>query len=102
MSEHQLARAGLARDGQVGLPCDWREGGAPMTPARRLMAAVLEDAVHELTHPGGGSARARERRWDEVLAWFASDDDTWPFSFVNVCDALGIAPSRLRTQLRGS
>jgi hypothetical protein len=101
MSEHQLARAGLAREGLVGLPCDWR-GGPRLTPARRLMAAVLEDAVHELAHPGGGSARARERRCDEILAWFASDDDTWPFSFVNVCDALGIAPSRLRTQLRGS
>jgi len=102
MSEHQLARAGLARDGLVVSPCDWRGGSARLTPTRRLMAAVLEDAVHELTHPGGGSARARGRRCDEILAWFASDDDTWPFSFVNVCDALGIAPTRLRAQLRGS
>ena len=102
MRDHRLARADLEREGLVGSPRDWPGGSAQPTPVRRLMAAVLEDAVHELTHPGGGSARTRARRCEEILAWFAADDDTWPFSFVNVCDALGIAPTRLRAQLRGS
>lgn len=103
MDEHQqLVRGSLGHEGLLGSPSDCPGGNGRGTPTRRLMAAVLEDAFRELAHPSGGSPRARTRRCDEIRAWFASDDDSWPFSFVNVCDALGIAATRLREQLRGS
>ncbi len=71
------------------------------SPARRLMAAILEDAVRELIRPGGGWRGARARRRAEVSAWFASDDVEWPFSFVNVCETLDVPAGRFRALLRG-
>ncbi|WP_410962436.1 hypothetical protein, partial [Salmonella sp. SAL4355] len=32
-------------------------------------------------------------------AYLASTDRTWPFSFENVCDALGLDSDRLRSEL---
>src|SRR5262245_18983750 len=74
--------------------------GAPQrTPEQRLMAAVLEDAMRELGRPDGGWFGARARRRAEIEAWFASDDVAWPFSFVNVCEALDLDVARFRTDL---
>lgn len=63
-------------------------GGAQTgDPERRLMLAVLLDALHR------PSARA----------WLASEDRSWPFSFASICDALGLESTYLRRRLlRGS
>jgi hypothetical protein len=37
----------------------------------------------------------------EVDAWFASDDRQWPFSFRNVCRALGLDPDDVRGRVAG-
>jgi hypothetical protein len=34
-----------------------------------------------------------------VVAWFRSDDTRWPYSFVNVCDGLGLSPGAVRRTL---
>jgi hypothetical protein len=74
--------------------------GAPQrTPEQRLMVAVLEDAMRELVRPGGEWLGARARRRAEIEAWFASDDVAWPFSFVNVCEALDLDVARFRSAL---
>ena len=85
-------------------PALWESGrgNGPTTPEQRLMAAVLEDAVRELTQPKAGSRAASARRQKEITEWFASDDVAWPFSFVNVCEALDLAPDRLRARLCGA
>ena len=69
------------------------------TPEQRLMAAVLEDAMRELERPGGEWYGARARRRAEVQFWLASDDVAWPFSFVNVCEALDLDPREVRSSL---
>ena len=66
-------------------------------PERRLMLAVLEDALvvfqkHERTGQ-------RPALLAEVEEWFASDDTSWPLAFVNVCDTLGIDVGWLRSRL---
>jgi hypothetical protein len=66
---------------------------------RRLMVAILEDAVEcfqkYLWHT---DHRGRQLR-TEAENWFLSDDDSWPFSFVNVCHALDIHPQFFRRGL---
>ena len=65
-------------------------------PEKRLLAAVLEDAVKSyrtLAFAGG-------RRFLEVEAWIFGDDHKNPFSFRNICDVLGLSASRLRQSLR--
>jgi hypothetical protein len=65
------------------------------------MAAVLEDAMRELSRPEGEWIGARARRLAEIHAWFASDDVAWPFSFVNVCEALDLDVGSFRSRLGG-
>ena len=65
---------------------------------RALRAAVLIDAIRCLV----AAARMRKRpaRQPE-LRWILSRDAKAPFSFNNVCEALGLDPSRLRRSLLG-
>lgn len=44
--------------------------------------------------------RPRARRlFAEATEWIAADDREWPFSFVNVCDALDLSVSRVRSAI---
>lgn len=68
-------------------------------PERRLMLAVLEDALETyLTHLTSvrGIGRAR---FAEVANWFRAEDTKWPFSFVNICDACGLDAAVIRRML---
>jgi hypothetical protein len=63
---------------------------------RALRAAVLIDAIRCLV----GAAGVRERRARQsALRWILSRDAMAPFSFHNVCETLGLDPSRLRRSL---
>lgn len=66
---------------------------------RRLMAAILEDAVDCFQkYLWAKDNRSRNLR-QEAENWFVSDDDSWPFSFVNVCHALDLEPDFIRRGL---
>jgi len=68
-------------------------------PEKRLMLAVLEDAVKTFQDSLATVNHRRPRLLREVEEWFASTDVTWPFSFENVCTVLGIDPDSLRLGL---
>ncbi|HZP43425.1 MAG TPA: hypothetical protein VFD84_18200 [Candidatus Binatia bacterium] len=72
-----------------------RSGGA-RRPEQRLMLAVLDRAVWELQKHAAASGPRARRRHAELAAWFASDDDAWPFAFVNLCRALDLDPDWIR------
>ena len=81
------------------LPAQFFPRSGALPPERRLMMAVLARALLDLqTHAGTGTRRAR-RHLAEVEAWFASDDDVWPCSFVNLCHALDLDASSVRSRL---
>jgi hypothetical protein len=66
---------------------------------RRLMVAILEDAIECFQkHFWARDTRSRNLR-TEAENWFLSDDESWPFSFVNVCHALDLQPEFLRRGL---
>ena len=63
------------------------------------MAAILEDAVQVYRdHATARSARDRDLL-REVEAWFASDEASYPFSFVPISRELGIDPGWFRQVL---
>jgi len=66
---------------------------------RRLMLAVLEDAIGILVKHRDASAACARVLYHETVAWVRSDDTEWPFSFVNVCEAIGFSPSCVRRGL---
>jgi hypothetical protein len=68
-------------------------------PERRLVVAVLEDAVdcfQKHIHARDDKAR---RLFLDAEEWICSQDRSWPFSFENVCDLLQINPAYLRRGL---
>ncbi len=68
-------------------------------PERRLVVAVLQDAVDCFQkHVGARDRRARQLYLD-AEEWIRSDDRSWPFSFENVCDLLQINAEYLRRGL---
>ncbi len=69
-------------------------------PERRLMLAVLEEAAAVLWKHATGRSRSSRRRLEEAISWCDSDDVTWPFSFVNVCQALDLDIEWVRSGLR--
>jgi hypothetical protein len=77
----------------------------PMSGTYLLMAAVLEDAF-ALVRRDHGSVPRRAMR--EVLLvrdtqrWFRSNDRSWLFSFLRICEALDLDPRAVRRALRGS
>jgi hypothetical protein len=69
----------------VGLDADWLDTHKPgdLSPERRLMLAVLEDAIQSATRPDD-PACLECRRWIEDLS------DYRVFSFVFICEEFGL------------
>jgi len=66
---------------------------------RRLMFAILEDAIDCFQkYFEAKDGRGRQLGAD-AEEWLLSDDRSWLFSFVNVCETLGIHPDFLRQGL---
>lgn len=61
-----------------------------LQPEKRLMLAVLEDAIEVAQkYRSARDPRGKAMR-QEALDWIMSRDRRWPFSAANVCDALGL------------
>jgi hypothetical protein len=64
------------------------------------MCAVLEDALH-CFHKQFVSRTARAQRLgQEAKEWFFADESGWLFSFVSICDVLGLHPDCIRCGLK--
>jgi|SoiMethySBSTD1v2_1073268.scaffolds.fasta_scaffold07005_7 hypothetical protein len=84
---------------QVVLPTQWARRSRAGLGERRLMVAVLLDAVAVYT-----KCRARgvvNRRFREVDRWFRSDDREWPFAFERICEVLSLNASLIRAAIDG-
>jgi hypothetical protein len=63
------------------------------------MYAVLEDAFLCFQKKFETEPRFMQRA-REAERWFFSDASRWLFSFVSVCDALGLEPEYIRKKLK--
>src|SRR5262245_6776002 len=84
---------------ELMLPVQFAEllqGSSDRAPERRLMAAVLEDAIRSFCQYARAPRARQQRLFRETAGWFASDDLSWPFSFENICDALALDPHWIR------
>lgn len=68
-------------------------------PERRLMLAVLENAIDAYLGNAGSLRGIRLARYREASDWFRSGDTDWPFSFVRICEACGLDPVLVRRML---
>jgi len=67
---------------------------------RRLMVAILEDAVDVYRKQAGARDRKRRQLFEDAEGWIESADKSWIFSYENICEVLGIDPTYLRKGLR--
>jgi hypothetical protein len=84
---------------EATLPEQFQEmwhGGRPITPERALVMVVLWQAASDLQKFRFAKSRKQQRLYMEAYKWVASDDRSWPYSFVNLCDALKLSPDYLR------
>jgi hypothetical protein len=65
-------------------------------PLKRLMMAVLEDAIRCYQGGGNGGTALKRKKFVEVTEWFFDEDGSGPFSFSGVCEVLGLVPEYLR------
>jgi len=71
----------------------------PMESEKRLMLAVLQDAV-ECYQKYIFARRGKDKHlFSEAEAWILEQDSLSTFSFDNVCDSLGLAPNYVRAGL---
>jgi hypothetical protein len=69
-------------------------------PIKRLMLAVLEDAMRCYQSYASSRNRAQRRLFVEAEGWLMDRKADGPFAFATVCETLGIDPSCLREGLR--
>jgi hypothetical protein len=65
-----------------------------------LVQAILREAIRSYQKYAAKKGHRASRLFREVNEWFSSDDRQWFFSFVNVCDVLGLEPTYIRTGLK--
>jgi hypothetical protein len=76
-----------------------RAGALEQQPERRLMIAVLEDAMRIYEGHARSCDKKGQRRFQEAARWFASNAVEWPFSFLGICSTLGLEPQGLRARM---
>ena len=69
-------------------------------PEKRLMLAVLQDAVATLLKHAGTARCGQRRLTREAEQWIDARNSDWPFSFENICDVLNLDAAALREGLR--
>ena len=65
----------------------------------KLAAGVLKQAAQDLRRFHGARNKIERELYYDAYTWLISEDDIWPFSFLNVCHALNLAPEFVRHEL---
>jgi hypothetical protein len=74
-------------------------------PEKRLALAVLQTVMYDCRTADApradGSARVRDHQaYGRAMAYVASRDRSWPYSFENLCDTLGMDAGALRRSIQ--
>src|SRR6266852_8279572 len=64
-----------------------------------LAAGVLKQAAQDLQRFHGATSAVERELYHDAYCWVISDDCSWPFSFLNVCQLLKLTPEILRQDL---
>src|SRR4029453_5315391 len=101
-SEMEENLPGLFEPTQI-LPVQYFTGlqrSAAWTGEQRLMAAIMEDAVAVCSKPSIPKSSKARHVLRETLRWVRSNDRTWMFSFLRICEMLDLEPSAIRRGIR--
>jgi hypothetical protein len=71
------------------------------TSRRDLAAGILEQATLDLRRFHGATNGLEREFYLDAYRWVISDECSWPFSFLNVCQVLNLAPETVREEVLG-
>src|SRR5467141_3498182 len=77
------------------------DGYISETNQKDLAAGVLKQTAQDLRRFHGATSGIERELYHDAYRWVISDDCSWPFSFLNVCQLLKLAPEILRQDLLG-
>jgi hypothetical protein len=81
---------------------DRREKVFPFLPEKKLMIAVMEDAIACYLDHVGAKSISGKNLFEDSEKWFFDENDDRLFSFVNICLTIGLDPDYLRRGLRAA
>jgi hypothetical protein len=84
----------------VILPSQYFVPHGKLVPERRLMLAVLQDAIECIAKHRRAKDRRRQRLFNEVRQWLLSEQKDWLYSFARICEVLDLDANAVRYQLR--
>jgi len=69
------------------------------TSQKALATGVLKQAKQDLRRFHGATSAVERELYLDAYSWLTSDDSSWPFSFLNVCQLLNLTPDIVRQEL---
>jgi len=76
----------------------WHHSRA-IPPERMLALSVLWQAAMDIQKCKYTRHRQKMRLYREAYKWIASNDRSWPYSFVNLCEVLSLSAEGIRAKL---
>jgi hypothetical protein len=81
---------------------DGRQDGLnEVCPERELAAAVVRRAKNDMRRFRSERREKGRSLYVDARNWIASNDRSWPYSFLNLCDALHLQADLIRAELLG-
>jgi len=71
------------------------------TSRKDLADGILKQAALDLRRFHGATSGLEREFYLDAYRWVTSDDSSWPFSFLNVCQLLKLAPETAREEVLG-
>ena len=71
------------------------------TNRKDLAAGILKQAGLDLRRFHGARSAIEREFYLDAYRWVTSDDCSWPFSFLNVCQTLNLAAGTVREEVLG-
>ena len=91
-----------SKDVTFGSKDDRQSGSNKVCPERKLAVAVFSQAANDLQKFRYARRGAGYSLYADARKWIASNDRLWPYSFLNLCDALHLAADVIRAELLGN
>ena len=71
------------------------------TSRKDLAAGILKQAAIDLRRFHGATSGVERELYLDAHRWVTADDCSWPFSFLNICQLLKLAPETVREEVLG-
>src|SRR3954470_9217866 len=70
-----------------------------LSPEKAMAGSVLRQAAYDLRRFRGATSGVERQLYLDAYDWVTADDFSWPYSFVNICRSLNLAPDVVRLEL---